>query len=236
MFRVLDERLDSSPPAQNDNVARLMTFVLALILFCSLSHAEDMKPLAKKLLDGIKEKQKVTCAVLNFPYTQNRSSTGSHLVSERLVTYMVQEGGTVVERRLLGKILEERKLWETGLMGNDINKQVGRLVGADAVVTGILTDLTDTTTEVFARIVKIDTGEIISAASALIDRIWKDPARLPRMAQPRSAVPGMLPVNSLADNMPKTFLPQSGQRKHYRPAPVPILLPTTPSSSGGSVK
>lgn len=218
---------------------RVAAVMLTFSLFpCpGLIAGDGLKPLSKKLLSGLKGHPKILCAVLNFPYVQNRSSTGSHLVSERLVTYLVQDGANIVERRLLEKILEERKLWETGLMGPEEAKKVSNLVGADAVVTGILTDLSESTTEVLARIVKIDTGEIISAASAIINRIWRDPPRLPRIAQPRSAVPGAyIPTNTKKESS-QPQRSRQGQRQRYYPSAVPFLMPSPHlPTQGGSAQ
>ncbi len=198
----------------------------------------DLKSSAVKLNSAMPKKPSL--AVLNFPYSRNRSSTGSHLVSERLVTYLAQHGASVVERRLLGKLLEERKLWETGLMSADAMKNVGGILSVDAVVTGFLTDISETATQVLVRVVQVDTGEIISSASETIDRIWSDAPRLPVSVQPRSAVPvAFVPMPSYAPQTTGasagkvTILQQAGRSKarhrRYYPAAIPVLMPKSQS-------
>src|SRR5205823_6400952 len=113
----------------------------------------------------LKPQSPLLVAVLNFTYSRGRMSTGSYLVSERLVTYLVQNGVTVVERRLLQKLLEERKFCETGAVDPGSLRQVGQVLGADAVVAGTLTDLTDDTTEIMARLIRVDTAKILAASS-----------------------------------------------------------------------
>ncbi len=223
---------------------------MALTLIWILVHqswaTDNLRTVSKKLMTGI-GRTNTTIAVLNFPYSRNRSSTGSHLVSERLVTYMVQDGARVVERRLLRKILEERKLWQTGLVDVSTLKSVGTILGVDAIVTGTLTDLSDLSTEVLARVIKIETGEILAAASAIVDRIWLDTPKLPRVAQPRSAVPVALPplernetrepAPSLNSNTLSLGPRRRNRREHYFPAPVPFVLPTaTKTALGGNNK
>ncbi|MCG3205068.1 MAG: hypothetical protein KCHDKBKB_01785 [Elusimicrobia bacterium] len=223
---------------------RPIFWIFFILCVGQLQAADDLRPLSKKLISGVKNKTKPTLAVLNFPYAKNKMSTGSHLVSERMVTYLVQGGATVVERRLLEKILEERKLWDTGVAHSDLAKTVGKLVGADAVVTGLLSDLSETQTEVFARIVKIDSGEIMSAAASFIDRIWRDPPRLPRAAQPRSAVPGAMPYlptsleSPLDQNVSEPLTETSRKnRRSYYSVPIPVsLISNYPASRGGSSK
>ena len=194
--------------------------------------ADALKAMSKKLIAGLPQqatskKSAATLAVLNFPYAQNRSSTGSHFVSERLVTYLVQNGAVVVERRLLEKILEERRLWDTGLMPADMAQKIGNIVGADAVVTGFLSDTSETSTEVFARIVKIDSGEILSAAQTIIERLWRDLPRLPRPFQPRSAMPGVvIPLSASETPASPEARPRTGSRQRYYPSAVPYLPPS----------
>lgn len=209
--------------------------LVAMFVFAStVVHAGDaLKTISRKLADASKKQPKLSMAVMDFPYSRNRFSTGSQLVSERLVTYLVQDGAIVVERRLLEKIFEERRLWETGLTNPAIVKNVGNILGVDAIVTGLLSDVTESTTEVLARLIKVDTGEILAAATVVMRRLWADLPRLPRAAQPRSAVPmTSLPldpseqsISSVEKKDPLEHTP--GTRRRYFPAPVPGLIPTT---------
>ncbi len=96
---------------------RTTLFVVCGLLISSASAADPLRMISKKITKDLKAASSPPLVVLPFPYSRERLSTGSHLVSERLITYLVQDGATVMERRLLDKILEEQKLWQTGLMG-----------------------------------------------------------------------------------------------------------------------
>ncbi len=150
-----------------------------------------MDSLARQCTSALKKYPSHTLAVLDFPYARGRFSTGSHLVSERMVTYLVRAGAPVLERRMVQKIMEERRLLEAGLADPNTIQKIGHISGADAVVIGTLTDMSEEKSNVTARIIKIETGEIIAAESAEIARVWRDLPRLPRTAQARVLVPAM---------------------------------------------
>ncbi len=137
--------------------------------------AQELSGLAGTLSDGIKDTPGIKLAVLAFGYTSEKASEGPVVVQERLTTLLAQNKKiTLIERGLMKKVMEELKLQATGAMDEETVKKLGKLLGADAVVTGTLNDLKDERTEVNARIVQAETGKIICAASSIIDKTWKD--------------------------------------------------------------
>ena len=171
----------------------ILHLLCVLFLLPPLSGTEAVRVLSKKLNKHIKKDRDMKLAVLNFTYPRGRTSTGSILVSERLITYFVQDGAIVIERRHLEKLLEEKRLSQTGLLRSDATDKIGKILGVDAVAVGTLQDLSSDATEVLARIIRVDTGEILSAASIVMDRMWPDKPRIPRVAQMRSPVPMTAP-------------------------------------------
>ena len=115
-----------------------LTFLILAGIAASSGGADPIKSLSQKLKRDIKAKECPLLAILNFPYSLGRISTGSTLVSERLLTYLAQENAPLVERRLIQSILEERKMWDTGVIDPGSIKSMGRLLGVDAVVIGTL--------------------------------------------------------------------------------------------------
>jgi hypothetical protein len=195
-----------------------------------LSAADPLKSLSKKLADDMKINPPQSLAVLNFTYARGRMSTGSHLVSERLVTYLAQEGMPLIERRLIQSLLAERRLCETGLVDPGTLKKMETLLGVDAVVIGTLNDASDTMTEVLARVIRVDTARILASAGTTIPRLWMDLPRLPRLAQARAPVPFMPPQFSMTTDDAKgrhrlaDFEPRTRPLR-YRPAPMPLYTP-----------
>jgi hypothetical protein len=129
--------------------------------------------------------EKIRVGLLAFPYHDGRISSGSSIVCERLTTYLVATKGLrVVERRLVQKLLEEQKLNETGVIDPTTARKMGQVLGVDILVTGTLIDLENGNTEVNARALKSDTGEVVSAAHAVIDRTWTVAPRVVRRTPP----------------------------------------------------
>jgi len=178
--------------ARNDTFALVRTLILGFLLTFIIFPARAADPLesvAKKLSAGIKAKKSPLVAVLNFTYPRGRMSTGSFLVSERLVTYLVQDGVPVVERRLISSLLEEKKLRESGVIDPKAMKEIGQVLGVDNIVVGALTDISEESTEVVARAIRIETGEILAAGKAVTERLWSDFPRLPAGAQGKTPLP-----------------------------------------------
>lgn len=226
-----------------------LLLALCLFLFPLLIYATPLKSLSKKLRKGLKAEKDFQCAVLNFTYPRGRMSTGSVLISERIITYLVRGGSTVIERRLLEKLMEEQHLGQTGIINPKTVPSMGKVLGVDAVVLGTLTDLSDSVTEVQARAINVATGEILASATTVIGRLWRDRPRMPRLAHMRAPVPMAAPGLRVTPDQRrpsrKDFSGQtsiingrvrsakgSGQRKparkggkwqspRYRPAPVP---------------
>jgi TolB-like protein len=139
--------------------------------------AQELSGLAGTLLDGVKDRPAIKLAVLAFSYTNEKASEGPVIVQERLTTLLAQNRKiTLIERGLMKKVMEELNLQASGAMDEETVKKLGKLLGADAVVTGTLNDLKDERTEVNARIVETESGKILCAASAIVEKTWKDAA------------------------------------------------------------
>jgi hypothetical protein len=198
--------------------ARRLLLALAVLLgVASFSLAADpLRTLSQKLKRELKAKPCPLLAVIDFPYSLGRMSTGSYLITERLVTYLVQDGAPVVERHLMESLLAEKKMSETGIVDPNTIKSMSRVLGVDAVVVGTLADSPDEdTTEVMARIVKVETGEILSAATIITERLWRDAPRLPRIAQARVPVPIAYPLEDVNVLIPNP--PASPRELHLEP-------------------
>lgn len=156
--------------------------ILTLLLFTTHAvHADSLGSVAKQLAKGMAQyKKDGRVAVLVFPYENGDLSSGSSLVSERLTTLMAQRKHVnVIERSRLAGLLGEMRLEESGVTASSDAPKAGGILGVDAVVTGTLTDSMEGETEVNARLIRVETGEIIAAASASIDRTWQDQPRRP---------------------------------------------------------
>jgi TolB-like protein len=157
--------------------AKVLAAILALVLWAPPASAADpLKKLSAKLAKSMKDSPNKKVAVLSFGYTDGGSNSGSTIVQERMTTFLVEGGKLeVIERNLLMKILEEKKLETTGLIDPATTKELGKLLGVGAVVTGTLNDLSDKKTEVNARAIDTESGKILAAGMCEVERTWSDP-------------------------------------------------------------
>ncbi len=155
----------------------------AIVLFlCSACHADPLKSVAQRLAKEAARLPNHRIAVLLFPYDNGDVSSGSAIVSERLATLLSSNKHvTVVERSLLPGILEEMKLEESGATSEAGAAKPGKISNVDAIVTGTLSDDMEGITEVNARLINMETGEVLAAAAARFHRTWED--------RPHSPVP-----------------------------------------------
>lgn len=146
-----------------------------LIFSCSNLFADALQKIAKKISSVSKNLKNKKVAVLPLPYHDGRESKGSTIVSERLITKIVEQKKLeVIERSLLEKVFKELKLQTSGGIDEESAKQIGKVLGVEAIVSGTLIDLGEEEVEINARLIQAETGQILVASSGKVDRFWKD--------------------------------------------------------------
>ena len=153
----------------------------ALVRETQVQASEGLKTLTEQLGEGVKDKPGIKIAVLEFAYTSGKVSDGPAIIQERLTTLLAQNKTlTLIERNLLKKILGELNLQVSGAIDGETTRKLGKLLGADAVVTGTLNDTKDGETEVNARVVETESGRILAAAGANVRKTWQDTSAVSR--------------------------------------------------------
>lgn len=182
-------------------------------------YASSLKSVAKDLAKGMSSFKSKRIAVLPFPYHDGGISSGSSIVSERLTTLLVgRKGISVVERALLDKMLSEMKLENTGVTDAASTQKIGSVLGVDAIVTGTLIDLENGETEVNARLIRTETGEILAAATTRVDRTWKDLPQHPVAETPPAADDGESHLHMSA------LIPTHPAHRRPMPPPAPMMV------------
>jgi len=156
---------------------KCVVLVLAFaILFPAIAAARDSYDiLARELSEGASKLTNRKIAILPFAYVDNRESSGGIIVAERLTTRIIKlKKLTVVERSLLDKVMEELKLQISGVIDPDSAKELGKVLGVEAIITGSLLPARTGKVEVNARLIKTETAEAVVASSVLVDQDWKD--------------------------------------------------------------
>ena len=150
----------------------------------------ELKTLTEQLGEGVKDKPGIKLAVLEFAYTSGKVSDGPVVIQERLTTLLAQNKQLIlIERNLLKKVLGELKLQASGAIDEETTRKLGKLLGADAVVTGTLNDTKDGQTEVNARVVETESGKILAAAVANVLKTWQDTGAITQPGQDYAGKP-----------------------------------------------
>lgn len=114
-------------------------------------------------------------AVLPFRAASGRDRDGGVALSERLIEQLVgTDGVTVVERTSLAAVLAEQRLGAAGVVDPRQAAAMGRILGADAVVTGTYLSLSGGRVEVHARLVDAATARVLGASTLRVRKEWQE--------------------------------------------------------------
>lgn len=132
---------------------------------------QRVSELSQQIATKMSAKQKTTIAVIEFTDLQGRVTDFGRFLAEELITRLYDtEKFKVIERQQLNKVIAEQKLSLTGVVDPASARQLGKLLGVDAIASGTYTDLSQSL-KVNARLISTATGEIFAVAST---EIFKD--------------------------------------------------------------
>jgi TolB-like protein len=124
--------------------------------------------LAQEIAESLPQDKKPLLAVLDFSDLSDCVSAFGRLTSEELVTKLFKtKRARVVERGMLKKALQELRFNLSELVDPDRAKQLGKQVGADAIVSGTVSDL-GTSVKINARVIEVERGDVLAAAGVEI--------------------------------------------------------------------
>ena len=131
---------------------------------------QQLAALATELAAEFSARQVNRVAVLPFENTtgQKSDSMGTYLAEKITHLLFAKRQATVVERTFLDKVADEIARGYNGQFDEGSFKRAGRLLNADTLIVGSYTRLTNGVTEVMARAVSMESGEIVVASSATI--------------------------------------------------------------------
>ena len=123
---------------------------------------------AVQIAKGYAPKTATRVAVVNFVTLEGDESRLGELIAEKMTTYLQRaEHYVLIERRHLKHILDENNIARSKLFDSETANRLGRLMGAQAVLTGTVTDV-GSVIDVNARLIDCEKGLILSTASAVI--------------------------------------------------------------------
>lgn len=121
--------------------------------------------LAQQIVERLVESQKTKVGINEFLTLKGETNDLGKFLSEELSTRIINSRKTqVVERRLLQKVLAEQEMGASQLVDDETAAKIGKLLGADTLCTGTLTDL-GSEIKVNARLINAETAEVYGAAS-----------------------------------------------------------------------
>jgi TolB-like protein len=160
-------------------------------------YRQRAKNILEKLKDNVKEKQPVNVrtilpikdkvaelnaqdvdykpyiAVFSFEDANARTEVTKlgQTLTEMLITALIQANRYyVMERVQLENILKEQSLSQTGVIDTETAVEVGKLFGLEGVVVGSISQL-KSSIEADARLIEVETGKALAAASANVNNI-----------------------------------------------------------------
>ena len=127
--------------------------------------------LCEQITKGYKGKEaggKATIAVVEFSDLSGGVTDFGRLLSEELITKLFATGKyKVIERLHLNKAIAEHKLQWQGIVDPKSAKELGRILGADAIVSGTIATVGNSL-RVNARLFSTETGELLSVAAVTV--------------------------------------------------------------------
>jgi len=132
------------------------------------------------------EQKKTNIAIIPFSDLQRQATTvlGSYLAEELTTNLFMTEKFKIVERNLLKQVLNELKLSQTGVVDPSSAKELGKMAGVDAIVTGTTADL-GSYVAVNCRLIETETGEVFAAAKAKIRKDENIARIMEEIAEPK---------------------------------------------------
>ena len=132
----------------------------------------SVNELINNLTGDIPEGKKPTIAITNFAPISISPTSLEQFLSEEFITRMIlTQRFRVVERSQIQKVMDELKLSVSDLVDPNQSAKVGKLLGADYLLVGSVTD-EKFGLKVNARIINTETAEVLKASSTTI---VKDP-------------------------------------------------------------
>ena len=145
--------------------------LLAILVFASTAAvaqatlSQQLDDLNRQIATKVTAKNKTTIAVVEFADLDGHVTNFGRFLSEELITRLYEtQKFKVIERQLLNQVIKEQKLTLSGIVDPGSAKQLGRVLGVDAIVSGSISDLTKTV-RVNARLISTETGEIFAVAA-----------------------------------------------------------------------
>jgi len=131
---------------------------------------DQLDDLTTQIVLSLSQEKKSKIAIIEFPDLQDNITQFGRFLAEELITRLYLTGKfEVIERQLLNKVMQEHQLMMSGIVDENSAKELGRILGVDAICSGSVANLVKSV-KVNARLISSETGKIFSVASVKIPK------------------------------------------------------------------
>jgi TolB-like protein len=179
---------------------RIFAALLGVAMLAGGAAAQDnYERLARELTEAGASLENKKIAIIPFAHADGRAVTkDGAVVSERLTIKMINTRKfEIIERSVLDKVMDELKLQNTGAIDATSAKELGKVLGVEAIITGTLVETSSGKIEVNARLIKTETAQAIGASQVTVEKDWigdaptqmpaQQQAQQPQVYQPQQA-------------------------------------------------
>ena len=127
--------------------------------------------LSQQISSTMLEQNKRKVAVMNFPLLTGEMTELGLYLADKLTNSLFQyrDKFEVVERARLESVLKEMELGATGIIDDKTAQSIGKVIGADAIVIGTITNL-GKEVDVNARMLGTEKAVVLAVASSLLEK------------------------------------------------------------------
>lgn len=155
----------------------IVLVIMTTLLSLSRATAQDtqvvkhIESLGDEIATSLKDKAGWRLAVMNFLiYNKELSEKGVDEAAVAILeTGLTEKGILLVERRRLIQVVDEIGLGETGLLDPSSVAQAGKMLGANGMILGSITEMGNAIV-INVKLVEVESAEIIFTSFATVDR------------------------------------------------------------------
>jgi len=142
----------------------IFAFIIIFISGQSIAYERELKELSANMISKIDQSGKKSIAVTDFTGLQGEVTELGRFIAEELSIELMNnvKKFEIIDRNHLKSIMKEHKFALSGLVDPKTIKEIGKIVGVDAIITGSVIPFGDNI-KVTCKVIATDTARVISA-------------------------------------------------------------------------